>query len=261
MNPPGHTEDRDPPAAAPARNIRLTVEYDGTDFSGWQRQPGFRTVQACLEQAVRAMTGESVLVRGAGRTDAGVHAAGQVANFRTSARIPGPGFLRGLNAHLPGDIAVIDLQDAAPDFDARLSARGKTYVYRIWNHLTRSPLLARSTWHCRAPLDLGRMRDTAGLFVGEHDFRAFRAADCERRTTRRILRRVDLRAQGVVLTVEIEGTAFLKNMVRILAGTLVAVGRGALSPEQVAALLESGDRTQAGPTAPARGLCLLRVHY
>jgi tRNA pseudouridine38-40 synthase len=250
---------------APPRNLRLLVEYDGTDFRGWQRQLTAggeqRTVQGCLEAAVAAMTGETVFVRGAGRTDAGVHARGQVANFRTAARIPTGGFLRGLNANLPPDVAVLEVHEVPAAFDARWAARGKLYRYAIWNHLVRSPLHRRWTWHCRAPLDLAAMRAAAARLVGEHDFRAFRASDCERKTTVRLLRRVDLAAQGAVVTIDVEGTAFLKNMVRIIAGTLVAVARGRLGPDDVSRLLEAGDRTQAGMTAPAQGLTLVRVDY
>jgi tRNA pseudouridine38-40 synthase len=218
-------------------------------------------VQGCLETALLAMTGQATFVRGAGRTDAGVHALGQVATFQTEARIPEGGFLRGLNSHLPGDIAVLELCEAPPDFDARRSARGKLYRYQIWNRPVRSPLLARTSWHCRAPLDLPAMREAAALFVGEHDFAAFRASDCERRTTVRLLRRFDLTEAGALVRCEVEGTAFLKYMVRILVGTLVGVGRGGLRPADVARILREGDRTQAGVTAPARGLTLVRVEY
>ncbi|HET8647930.1 MAG TPA: tRNA pseudouridine(38-40) synthase TruA [Vicinamibacteria bacterium] len=253
--------------APAARNLRLLLEYDGTEFRGWQRQApdqagnDQRTVQGCLEAAVKAMTGEDVLVRGAGRTDAGVHAKGQVANLHTGARIPTGGFLRGLNANLPPDVAVLEVHEVPPAFDARRAARGKLYRYAIWNHLVRAPLHRRTSWHCRAPLDLAAMRAATARLEGEHDFRAFRAADCERRTTVRLLRRVELGAQGALVTLDVEGTAFLKHMVRILSGTLVAVGRGELSPDDVSRLLEAGDRTQAGMTAPAAGLTLIRVDY
>ena len=243
------------------RNLRLLLEYDGTDFHGWQRQPGLRTVQGCLEDGVRAMTGESVLVRGAGRTDAGVHAAGQVANLTLEARIPESGLLRGLNSNLPADVAVLDVQQVAPEFDARFSARGKVYRYRIWNHLVRAPLHARTTWHCRSVLDLAAMRAAAERLCGEHDFRAFRAADCERRTTVRVVRRLDVERQGALLTIEVEATAFLKNMVRILVGTLVDLGRGKLEPAAIARMLSTGDRKAGGVTAPPQGLTLVRVMY
>lgn len=243
------------------RNLHLIVEYDGTDLAGWQRQDGQPTVQGALEDAFREMTGEPVAVQGAGRTDAGVHARGQAANARTTAIIPTGGFLRGLNTLLPRAIAVLEVAEADAAFDARRDARGKVYRYSIWNHFVRSPLHERTAWHVRAPLDLAAMREAAEILVGEHDFAAFRAADCERRTTVRTLRRVDVSAQGALVAIEVEGTAFLKNMVRILAGTLVSVGHGQLAVETVRRALASGARTDAGVTAPAAGLCLERVLY
>ena len=244
-----------------ARRYKVVVEYDGTDFAGWQRQPGQRTVQGVLEEGIREMTGESVFVRAAGRTDAGVHADGQVATFDLELNIPPHGFLRGLNSILPADVALVDVALAAPDFDARFSARGKVYRYTVWAHFVRSPLHARRTWHVRQPLDLEAIRAAAAGLVGEHDFRAFRASDCERRTTRRIVRRIEVDRQGARLTIEVEATAFLKNMVRILVGTLIDVGRGRLTPEAVSRMLETGDRAAGGMTAPPQGLTLLRVIY
>ena len=243
------------------RNLRIVVEYDGTAFSGWQRQPGMRTVQGCLEDAIRDMTGETVFVRGAGRTDAGVHAEAQVASFPLEARIPTGGLLRGLNSILPPDVAITDVADADAAFDARFSARGKIYRYVVWNHLVRSPRRARTSWHVRSPLDMTVMREAAAALVGEHDFRAFRASDCERRTTRRIVRRLDVFRQGPEVVFEVEATAFLKNMVRILVGTLVDIGRGRLGPDTVGRMLEIGDRAAGGMTAPAQGLTLVRIIY
>jgi tRNA pseudouridine38-40 synthase len=247
-----------------SRKLRIVVEYDGTDFSGWQRQQGQRTVQATLEEAIREMTGEAVFVRAAGRTDAGVHADGQVGSFTLEAGIPTQGLLRGLNTILPADLAIVDVADvtgAAPEFDARFSAHGKVYRYTVFSHSVRSPLWARTTWHVRQPLDLAAMRRAAEALVGEHDFRAFRASDCDRRTTRRLVRRLELDRQGPLLRFEIEATAFLKNMVRIVVGTLVDVGRGRLSEDVVRRMLEGGDRTAGGMTAPPQGLTLLRVIY
>jgi tRNA pseudouridine38-40 synthase len=248
-------------AAKPPRVLRVVVSYDGTDFSGWQRQPGMRTVQGVLEDGIRALLGEEVFVRGAGRTDAGVHADGQVASFALASRIPPHGLLRGLNSILPLDVALLDVAEAAPDFDARFSARGKVYRYTVWNHMVRSPRHARTAWHVRRALDMAAIREAAALLVGEHDFRAFRAADCERRTTRRIIRRLEVDRQGAVLTFDVEATAFLKNMVRILVGTLIDVGRGHLAPAAVERMLETGDRAAGGMTAPPQGLTLLRVIY
>jgi tRNA pseudouridine38-40 synthase len=244
-----------------ARTLRLIVEYDGTDFAGWQRQTGQTTVQGCLEKAFLDMTGQEVIVRGAGRTDAGVHAEGQAASVEIASRIPNLGFLRGLNSHLPPEIAVLDVADMPTGFDARHHARGKIYRYQVWNHPVRSPKLARRTWHVYDPIDTDAMRRAATWLLGEHDFRAFRSSDCDRKNTVRILRRITVHREGALVTVEVEGTAFLRNMVRILAGTLVAVGKGKMPADHVATLLRNGDRTQAGMTAPACGLTLVRVIY
>ena len=245
----------------PLRTLKLVVEYDGTDFAGWQRQDGQRTVQGCLEEGFRAMTGQAIVVRGAGRTDAGVHAEGQVASVEVASRIPTLGFLRGLNTHVPPEIAVLEVTDMPAGFNARHDARGKIYRYRVWNHPVRSPRLARFSWHVYDPLDTDRMREAAARLVGEHDFRSYRSSDCDRLNTVRIMRRFDVRRDGALLSFEVEGTAFLRNMVRIMAGTLVAVGKGRMTPDQVSALLTSGNRTQAGVTAPACGLTLVRVIY
>jgi tRNA pseudouridine38-40 synthase len=244
-----------------SRRWRIVVEYDGTDFSGWQRQIGQRTIQETLETAIRDMTGETVFVRGAGRTDAGVHANGQVASFDLALNIPPHGLLRGLNSNLPPDLALIDVAEAAPEFDARFSARGKIYRYTIWNHFVRSPRLVRTAWHVRQPVDTDAVRRAAAALVGEHDFRAFRASDCDRKTTNRIVRRLDVDRQGPLITVDIEATAFLKNMVRIVVGTLVDLGRGRIPEDAPTRMLATGDRTAGGMTAPAAGLTLLRVIY
>jgi tRNA pseudouridine38-40 synthase len=243
------------------RRWRAVVEYDGTDFSGWQRQEGQRTVQLVIEDAIRQVVGESVFVRAAGRTDAGVHADGQVVSFDLVQPMPAHGLLRGVNSILPPDAALVEVTEAAPDFDARFSARGKVYRYTVWNHFVRSPRRARTAWHVRQVLDMDAMRAAAALLVGEHDFRAFRASDCDRRTTRRLVRGLEVDRQGAIVTFDVEATAFLKNMVRILVGTLIDVGRGRLEPAIVSRMLETGDRTAGGMTAPACGLTLLRVIY
>jgi len=240
---------------------KLTIEYDGAPFCGWQLQDNGPSVQGALETAVKAICGEAVRVNGAGRTDAGVHADGQVATFDLQVNIPPHGLLRGLNSALPPDVALVDVAEAPSDFDARFSARGKVYRYTVWSHFVRSPLRARRAWHVREPLDVEAIRAAAAALVGDHDFRAFRASDCDRRTTRRVVRGIDVDRQGAVLTIDVEATAFLKNMVRILVGTLIDVGRGRLPPDAVGRMLATGDRTIGGMTAPPQGLTLLRVIY
>lgn len=243
------------------RTLRLLVEYDGTAFCGWQRQASDRTVQQSIEEAFEAMLGHPVAVRGAGRTDAGVHAHGQVAAADVVERIPVLGFQRGLNAHLPRDVAIVEVSEAAPGFDPRRHARGKIYRYTLWNHPTRSPLNERTAWHVKRPLNLALMRQAAARLEGEHDFRAFRAADCQRPSTRRLIRRIDVRRSGALVTIDVEGTAFLKNMVRIMAGTLVGAGHGEIPAAQIDEALVLGTRTKAGVTAPPHGLALVQVIY
>ena len=244
-----------------SRTLRMVVEYDGTDFCGWQRQRSDRTVQQCIEEAFAKMLGHAVAVRGAGRTDAGVHAQGQVAAADVQETIPPFGFLRGLNAHLPHDVAIVDVAEATPAFDPRRAARGKIYRYSIWNHPVRSALQRRTTWHVKRPLNVHLMREAAERLEGEHDFRAFRASDCERPSTRRQMRRVHVFRNGALITIEVEGTAFLKNMVRIMAGTLVGAGHGAISLARIDEAFITGERTCAGVTAPPMGLCLAHVIY
>jgi tRNA pseudouridine38-40 synthase len=202
-----------------------------------------------------------VKVYGAGRTDAGVHARGQGASFRTRSTIPERGYLLGLNAQLPDDIAVQRVRQMPADFHARFSARGKHYRYTIWNAPTRHPLETRFAWHRHAELDLPAMQQAARHLVGHHDFESFRAASCEREHARRTLRRLEVSRQGRRLRFDVEGTAFLKHMVRILVGSLVAVGLGKHPPDWIAAVRDARDRRQAGPTAPPQGLCLMRVFY
>lgn len=243
--------------------VRLIVRYDGTDFSGWQRQRGVPTVQEAIEVAAGVMACERVTVRGAGRTDAGVHAHGQLAAFRTAAVIPEYGWRLGLTGRLPRSIGITDARLVQEDFDPRRASAGKRYRYLILSSPHRDPLLRDRAWHLWGDLDVGLMRREAAALVGSHDFAAFRAADCERETTVRTLFRVEVteRWQGRddLIAVEVEGTAFLKNMVRVIVGTLVDVGRGRLPPGTVARRLADRDRTLSGMTAPPQGLYLDEV--
>jgi tRNA pseudouridine38-40 synthase len=243
------------------RRLRLLVEYDGTDFHGWQRQDNATSIQAELERVMHAMTGETREVRGAGRTDAGVHARGQVAHVDTERDIPVRGFHLGLNKHLPRAIVIRRVEEAPPEFDARHSALAKHYRYSIWNDAARSALRDRYAFHVRRALDHERMAEGARYLVGRHDFAAFRSADCDRTNTVRTLHRVEVRRDAELVTIDVEGDAFLKNMVRILSGTLIAVGQGRLKPEAVALIRDGRDRRVAGITAPPFGLCLERIDY
>ena len=243
------------------RTLRLVVEYEGTDFHGWQVQNDVRTVQGELEAAFAQMTGEVVRITGAGRTDAGVHALGQVASLRTTHPIDTGELLRGLNAITAPDVTVRSVEVAEEGFSARFSASGKLYRYRILNRREPSALRRRTCWHVRAPLDLEAMRGAAALLVGTHDFSAFRAADCVREDPTVTLERVDVVAREDEVVLQVRGPAFLKNMVRIIAGTLVEVGRGKLDAGAVGDALGTGDRSRAGPTAPALGLVLVEVAY
>lgn len=241
------------------RTIKLVLEYDGTELCGWQRQDNGPTVQGHLEAALSQMIGPTAVI-GASRTDAGVHALGQVASFHTDTTVPVHGFRLGLNSYLPASIAVVDAAEVEPEFHARFSARGKHYRYQVLTRPEPSPLRARTTWHRPRALDVPAMRSAAAALVGEHDFAAFRAAGCSAKTTRRTLTRLEVTQPAPdQVNLEVEGNAFLRNMVRILAGTLVEVGEGRREPGQVAALLDSGDRVAAGQTAPARGLTLVEV--
>jgi tRNA pseudouridine38-40 synthase len=244
------------------RTVRLVLEYDGTDLSGWQRQDNAPTVQQHLEEALASMLGGHVAVVGASRTDAGVHALGQVASFRTVTDIPLHGLRRGLNGALPESIAVVDATEAPADFHARFSARGKHYRYRILARPDRGPLARRTAWHRPRPLDLPAMQAAATHLVGEHDFSAFRAAGCSARHAVRRITAVEVSTgPDRLVSIDVRGNAFVRNMVRIIAGTLVEVGEGRLPARELPAILASRDRERAGQTAPARGLTLVEVFY
>ena len=244
--------------------FRLTLEYDGTDFSGFQLQPNARSVQGELERAIAEITREERRVVPAGRTDAGVHARGQVAHFDCDTRLAPGELQRGLNAVLPRDVAVLALAPAAPDFDARRDALGKRYAYRILNRPEPSPLRARTHLHLRAALDVAAMREGARALLGKHDFGAFRGAPGgvpEDEQPERSLDRLELEARGDEIALEASGRSFLRYMVRNIAGTLIEVGQGKRPAREVAEILASRDRARAGPTAPPHGLCLEEVRY
>jgi tRNA pseudouridine38-40 synthase len=243
--------------------FRLTLEYDGAGFAGWQVQPGGqRTVQGTLQEAIARVTGQAARVIGASRTDAGVHAEGQVASVALETALEADALRRALNGVLPADVAVIGAAEASPEFHAHRAARAKLYRYRIWNGASPSPLRAARSHRVFTALDLGAMHQAGSHLEGTHDFRSFQAAGSAPGSTVRTLRRVAVggETRGEV-RILVEGDAFLRHMVRILCGTLVEVGIGRRAPSEIPAVLAARDRARAGPTAPARGLTLVRVDY
>ena len=259
-------------ASSAARNLRLVTAYDGTDFHGWQSQPSLPTVQVCLEAAISRVTGGTVKLIGSGRTDAGVHALGQVANFITTCRIPPGNLLKALNHMLPPSVRVRGVEEAPADFHARYAVRSKIYRYRILQAGICSPFLWRFVWHCPYLLDRRRMAEAASSWLGEHDFTSFAAAgpadedpvpgSSSRSKARTIFTsRILWRPATRVLVYEVCGSGFLHHKVRNMVGTLVEVGRGKIDPGDVPRILKARRRDLAGPTAPAQGLCLVRVQY
>lgn len=243
-------------------NFKLTLCYDGTRYRGWQKQGNTdNTIQGRLETLLSRLLGQEVEVAGCGRTDAGVHARQQVCSFRSETTMSCEELLAALRQHLPEDIGAISLEAAPPRFHARLSCRGKTYVYRVWNSKSPNVFERRYLLREERPLDLGAMRRAAALLLGRHDFLAFSSVRRSKKSTVRELRRLDICREGEEVRLLFEGDGFLYNMVRILTGTLLEIGRGERAPESVAEILASGDRAQAGPTAPAQGLTLWEVEY
>ncbi len=251
------------------RNIKLTVEYEGTRYHGWQSQSGRPTIQGELERSIAKVTNHPVVIYGSGRTDRGVHALGQVANFRTQSAIPPSKLLLGVNTYLPGDIRVRAVEEVQEDFHARHSARGKRYRYTILCSPVDRVLARRFCHIVRRPLGVESMRQAAICLTGMHDFRAFEgnikrtpppAGEPARSTVRTVIA-VVVRESWPYVIIDTFGRGFLYGMVRALSGTLIEIGRGKLPPERMKAILQSRDRREAGPTAPARGLCLLSVYY
>ena len=241
---------------------RLIVEYDGTGFSGWQRQSNGASIQATLEDAVFGFSGERVRIFGAGRTDAGVHAAGQCAHFDLDRDMEPAKLREALNAHVrPHAIAVLEASKAAEDFDARRQARLRLYRYRIINRAAPLALERDRAWHVRPALNLEAMQEGAQHLIGRHDFSTFRAAECQAKSPIKTLDRLELRRSGDEIQIEAEARSFLHNQVRAMVGTLVLVGRGRWSSAHVLAAREARNRTKGGPNAPPHGLCLMAVRY
>jgi len=243
------------------RRFKLILEYEGTAYHGWQVQPGLPTIQGLLQGALARITGDPVQVTGAGRTDAGVHALGQVASFSADLRLDPPTLRRALNASLPPDIVVSQVEEAPPEFDARRSARSKMYRYTLLRRDYPSAWLARHSLYVSSALDANAMAEAAKAVIGTHDFSAFRAGTCTASTPVRTILEAAWRPAGDLWHFEIAANGFLQHMVRILVGTLLEVGRGRRPAAEVADILASRDRRRAGKTAPPQGLCLVRVHY
>ncbi|WP_243369628.1 tRNA pseudouridine(38-40) synthase TruA [Geotalea sp. SG265] len=243
------------------RAVKLVIEYDGTSYCGWQLQPNGITIQQVIEEALAKMLGQAVRLHSSGRTDAGVHALGMVASFKTAKELPLRAYSDGLNCLLPPDIAIREAAEVPLSFNPRADAIGKHYRYTIYNAKRRSPLMRLTSWHLRGELDVGQMREAASYFVGEHDFAAFRASNCVAKTTVRRLFAVSVAKEGDSVIIDVHGSGFLKNMVRVIAGTLAAVGQGKLDAGAIPGLLAGGDRAASGITAPPQGLCLMEVFY
>lgn len=243
------------------RHIKLVIGYDGTDFHGFQRQKGLRTVQGELERTLTTLLGHPVSVKAAGRTDTGVHAEGQVVSFWTSCPIPVERLPLALNSLLPADIVAKKAVQVSPDFHPRFDATSRVYRYLIDNRPVPSALLRRYAWHIPEPLDVEAMKQAAQFLVGVHDFASFHASGSDLGSTVREMKRVTVVKRGGVVAITMEANAFLYHMARIVVGTLVEIGLGRRHPEEMRAILEARDRSVAGKTAPPHGLCLVQVKY
>jgi tRNA pseudouridine38-40 synthase len=243
------------------KNFKLTIEYDGTHYHGWQRQKDEPTIQEEIEKAIELMTQQKVSLIGSGRTDAGVHALGQTASFRCATRLSTEIFLNGLNGLLPDDIVIRDCIRVDDDFHARFSVKQKTYQYRILNRPLPSALCRRYAWHIKKELDINRLKTAGSHILGVHDFKSFQGQGSQVASSVRRLISFDVQKASDLIFLDFTGDGFLRFMVRNIVGTLVDVGTGKISPEEFKEVLESQDRGRAGITAPAHGLFLVRVDY
>jgi len=241
--------------------ILLTIEYDGTDYCGWQIQPNGKTVEEEIETALFRLTGEKISVTGSGRTDSGVHAAGQTAHFDTQSKIPSERFSYALNSLLPKDIRIVSSVEVPQTFHARFSAKKKTYRYSMYVSNTEKPLKERYAAEIYPLPDIEKMKKICGLLIGEHDFKCFSSSGSEVKSTIRTVYSAEITSNGEDIAFIVSGNGFLYNMVRIMAGTLLSAGYGKLSEADILTALTSGDRTKAGKTMEAKGLCLMKVEY
>ena len=243
------------------RNIKLTIEYDGKDFNGWQKQPNKLNIQGTIEQAIKSITGEEIELNASGRTDAGVHALGQVANFKTNSQIPIEKFAIAINSKLKRSIVIKKTEEVDEKFHSRLSCKKKTYRYIINNTEEGSAIYRNLETHIQPKLDVEKMNQAVKYFEGEHDFKAFKASGTSNKSSIRTIYEAKVYKKEDRIYIELTGNGFLYNMVRIIAGTLVDVGIGKIEPEKVAEIIESKKRENAGKTLPPNGLYLLNVIY
>lgn len=243
------------------KRVKLTVAYDGTNYCGWQVQPNGITVQEVLNQHLSELTKEQIETIGASRTDAGVHALGNVAVFDTNVRMPGDKFSYALNQRLPEDIRIEKSEEVAPDFHPRYVESEKTYEYKILNRKFPIPTLRLYAHFTYIPMNVEKMREAAEYLLGEHDFKSFCGAGAQVKTTVRTVKKIEITKEGDLITMRITGNGFLYNMVRIIAGTLMEIGGGVYPPEHMKEILDAKDRKAAGPTAAARGLTLIGIEY
>ena len=243
------------------RNIRLLIEYDGTNYAGWQRQKNDKTVQETLSKVIEQVVREKITLYGAGRTDAGVHALGQVANFKTNSAIPSEQLVHAINFYLPHDITVKEATDVPESFHAQYNAKSKVYQYTLLNDWIRSSLNRNICYMCGFQLDMNKMTEASRCLIGTHDFTSFTTKALQEKNRIRTIKKLDIRKEGKYIYFTIEADGFLYNMVRTIVGTLIEVGRGKISAGDIKGILDVKNRKLAGPTAPAKGLCLMAVKY
>lgn len=243
------------------RNIKLTIEYDGKDFNGWQKQPNKLNIQGTIEQAIKAITGEDIELNASGRTDAGVHALGQVANFKTNSQIPIEKFAIAINSRLKRSIVIKKAEEVDERFHSRLNCKKKTYRYVINNSFEGSAIYRNLETHIPQKLDIDKMKQAIKYFEGEHDFKAFKASGTSSKSSVRTIYETNLYQENDRIFIELTGNGFLYNMVRIIAGTLVDVGLGKIKPEEIPQIIKEEKRENAGKTLPPNGLYLLKVMY
>ena len=243
------------------RNIKLIIEYDGKEFNGWQKQPDKLNIQGEIEKAISEITREKIELIASGRTDRGVHSLGQTANFKTNSSIPIEKFPIAINSKLKKSIVIKSAEEVDERFHSRYSVKSKTYRYTINNSKYGSAIYRNIEFHFSVNLDVEKMKEAAKYFEGEHDFKAFKASGTSSKSSVRTIYKANVFKEGDRIIIELTGNGFLYNMVRIIAGTLLDVGLGKISPQEIPNIIESKDRTQAGKTLPANGLCLMRVEY